>query len=641
MKEISTLIWSEWRRQRKTFFFLLFISLFFYSLITIFLQTKLFLSGIKVVAGALSVGLPLLYAIALGDSFASEFMNKSSSFLLGLPISKTKIYFIKYVSSLILFLPISVAGCLLMYTCSSGSFSEIMSRGVVLISTFLLSIWILVHAAVFLCNLINRNSNNGVIMLLIIPVLLIILAPGVFVINMFLYTSDAYWLISSIFSTIIALYLILLILGWHLWNDKISLNLKVLRPILLTLGVMLYFSLALYFCADIYTEFKYKSQRKKLLNIYNRYYRAFKAPVIFIDTRIAMENIRRFQKYRKNHASSNMHVYSHFAKRTHLDIWGGLESQQKTERNNILNETAVQKMYDILENSNKLQTKAITRFTNTPYNTKIAIIFLVDLAYAQSRAGKYKAFFKSLNIATAYCAFLSRMLYPYQKKSNARLLLRLVYLTMIKHGPEGPEYEKNYQTAFKFIQKDKIYCLPYTFADGYYYAEGLANPKSSTNLLNKIYYRLRARQGLISWNKYKIKRYKLCLEAEKMSNLKEIMVKNKKLIKESQKIPGYCGILASKQKGLDKYFFERYKFTGDKICLALKIFRCRYRKYPDKLQELSPNILKEIPLVPIAQKAYEYKKYKDGFILNAQTIKRKQWIWKYKMEYQPWERSKK
>jgi len=132
------------------------------------------------------------------------------------------------------------------------------------------------------------------------------------------------------------------------------------------------------------------------------------------------------------------------------------------------------------------------------------------------------------------------------------------------------------------------------------------------------------------------------LEAEKMSILKEILNKNKKLRQEAKNIFGYCRIMVY-PGGLESYFRDRCGMAGDKICLALKIFRCRHGKYPEKLQELCPEILKKMPVDPINGNAYTYKKQKDGFILfggfltmhgHSKTIAT---IRSYKREYQPWE----
>lgn len=630
MKEISTLIWSEWRRQRKTALFMLFITIFFYAFIAMFIELKLFLSAIPVVSGVLVVGLPVLYALALGDSFASEFTNKSNSFLLGLPISKTKIYFVKYFSSTSLFLAISIVGSLLMYTHSNfyKSASVKLFTGMIF---FLLSVWLLVHVAIFLCNLITRNSNNGVIMLLILPVLLIILAPGIFIVNMFFFTSDASWFIASIFSSILTLYAIILISGWCLWDRRISQGRKIWGAIVKTLFIMCTFSLFLYFCTDMYTKYQYEIYEKNI-NL-NKFHYKFK------DTSSTRYNIIKFHKYREQHPSSKMHIYQYMARRAGTNIWPYLKDGQNDNTKFMLDDVAVKKMYLIL--NKQKQTKYIYSHINIDYNTKIAVIFLIDLAYTQARAGKYTAFFKSLKLAEKYCVFLKRIESKYSP-SNASLLLRLVYLTMIKLGPEGTNYTKNYQEALRFIQGNHTYCPPYTSTYLLYRAIGSANPRSTSNYLNKIYYRLRARQGLISWMKYIAKCKNLYQEAEKTCDLQDIIKKNKKLIHDSKKVVGYCKMLALKEgRGLNSYFLARYKFIGDKLCLALKIFRCRYGRYPRKLQELCPEILKKIPLIPIVQKAYKYKRNTNGFILNGRERKIKYNFLYYKMDYKPYEEKNK
>ncbi|MCD6408531.1 hypothetical protein J7L87_05735 [bacterium] len=51
-----------------------------------------------------------------------------------------------------------------------------------------------------------------------------------------------------------------------------------------------------------------------------------------------------------------------------------------------------------------------------------------------------------------------------------------------------------------------------------------------------------------------------------------------------------------------------------KISLALRIYKNRYGKYPEKLQSLTPDILSSLPLDPFTGQNYIYRKKKDGFI---------------------------
>jgi hypothetical protein len=641
MKEIKTLIWSEWRRQRKAFFLLLAAIVSLYILMKIILQLKLQIYEMEVIAAVLSLGLPLLHAIVLGDSFAAEFSNKSSSFILGLPISKTKIYFIKYISSLLLFLLVSIVGTLIMYSLTDV---KLYSKPFSLAIASILSIWILVHVAVFICNLINRNSKNGVIMLVILPVLLIILVPGIFSTSMFFFMHDSYWLIASIISTILTLYLILLMLGWYLWNTRISRDLKCLNPILMTLGIMFTSSVFVYFCADMYTKDQYNSALKEA----QKNNLILQNPENFYVTEVPKALIT-FSKYIKEHKISRMYLYKKLANRPY-SIWKELWEKQKAGTE-YLNEPDVRNLYSILEKvSDKYKTQNVEDFYLVRFNTKVAIIFLIDQAYAQARTDKNKVFFKTLRLAAKYCVLLRKIeTSGIEINPTSERLLMSIYYSFIKLGQETPACADDYQKALNFIQNKNIYCPPYDLLSHLHHVNSLLNSKSTRNsTFNSMYYRLRAKEGLAAWIRYLIKRNKLYLEAETTLDLKEVIDKNKKLREEAKKIAGYCKFFAH-ANGLQAYFISRSRFTSDKLCLALKIFRCRYGKYPEKLQDLCPDVLKEIPLVPITQKAYKYKKDKDGFILNSGKFKgrqygsnkasilRKLYIWKY----QPWKEEQK
>ncbi|MDD5727647.1 MAG: hypothetical protein PHV59_03700 [Victivallales bacterium] len=60
-----------------------------------------------------------------------------------------------------------------------------------------------------------------------------------------------------------------------------------------------------------------------------------------------------------------------------------------------------------------------------------------------------------------------------------------------------------------------------------------------------------------------------------------------------------------------------------KLTLALHIFKNKTGHFPEKLVELSPAILKEIPLDPLTGQPFEYKKQNGAFNLDAAWLKMK------------------
>lgn len=54
-----------------------------------------------------------------------------------------------------------------------------------------------------------------------------------------------------------------------------------------------------------------------------------------------------------------------------------------------------------------------------------------------------------------------------------------------------------------------------------------------------------------------------------------------------------------------------------KISLALRMYKNRYGKYPDKIEEIVPEFLSSLPFDPFTGKSFVYRKVKDGFIVYS------------------------
>ena len=60
-----------------------------------------------------------------------------------------------------------------------------------------------------------------------------------------------------------------------------------------------------------------------------------------------------------------------------------------------------------------------------------------------------------------------------------------------------------------------------------------------------------------------------------------------------------------------------------KMTLALHIYKNQTGAFPDKLEQLTPGILKEIPVDPISGKPFEYRKTDGSFSLSSVWLKEK------------------
>ena len=66
------------------------------------------------------------------------------------------------------------------------------------------------------------------------------------------------------------------------------------------------------------------------------------------------------------------------------------------------------------------------------------------------------------------------------------------------------------------------------------------------------------------------------------------------------------------------------KRRGDTICRALEAYRARTGKVPDRLDQLQPDFLAEIPQPTVGQGAWTYETYQSGRSYNLSVAIRRQ-----------------
>ena len=672
MTIMRTLIWSEWRRQRKTVLLLLASTILLYLFMISMVVLKTFVQEIEMTATALVIGLPFLYCIALGGSFANEFSDKSKSFLLGLPVSKTKIYFAKYISSLVILLLISITGTLLMYTLTDitpgkAFFDDlgIWTRPVA--STALIIIWILSHTTVFLYNLISRSTSSGIIALLTFPIIFVIISFGTSSTTMFFFANDKSWIIAYTILSSIIIYLFMLGFGWYLWNKRISRDLKTLKPISIVIAVFLIIPALCYGFTYSYTSYQFDSALKAAkqsgleLEIQKK-----PQPAKIPDASNGILDIIQFSKDKKQLLFDK--TYEKFSK-TFPNYWKAnwtnsrskyytLPAKQKETANYILNNHDMRKLYlnikraldkpdiqYIVKYNKAGWLKNYSRYYDCVSTLRDASYFLINRAYAQRYFVNNKAFFKSLTDVMKLSKSLREInsystdCYVYRNYG----ILKTAYSIIIKIGPEDSAYINDYAKVLKMSKND---ILPLnsngtSFKGFQSWVEHTYRNKPVLKLGITLCANLRLKQKFASRAMLDIEYNKLYSSAKSTHDLKKIIEKFTLL---ENKHP-YSDLYYPSTWGLRTYFQSRSIVTGNSLCLALKIYRCRYGKYPEKLQELCPNILKRIPLEPRTETPYIYRKDGKGFLLGGERDKvldrntgnSKYYSETYYIKYQPWD----
>ncbi|MHB9139194.1 MAG: hypothetical protein ACYC4Q_07310, partial [Victivallaceae bacterium] len=258
MKPYQALIWNEWRQMRGSVMALAGVTVLLWVLLLIGCCDKKMVEYAKMIAAGLAVGMPLLYSLALADSFARESSQKTDSFLLEMPVTPTKIFFCKYCANLAVFLALSFSAAFIMLKIiMTQAISEYFVNNFPAEYYFLsmvLLLWLLFHGTVFLTSIISRKVGNGIVALITIAALWLLLLPGTMTLSMiFIRNERAYSIMGILMFPFMILYVYCLALSWYLWTRRIVYGKKILKPVLVALFIMpavsyILFGVA-YYCA--------------------------------------------------------------------------------------------------------------------------------------------------------------------------------------------------------------------------------------------------------------------------------------------------------------------------------------------------------------------------------------------------------
>ncbi|MFA7232199.1 MAG: hypothetical protein WC071_13085, partial [Victivallaceae bacterium] len=634
MKPYQALIWSEWRQMRNNVIMLSGATILLWMLLLFGCFNKNLAGYIETTATALAIGLPLLYSIVLADSFGREFSQKTDNFLLELPASPTKIFFCKYFASLTVFLfLVALETQLMLYlinlTPGKHVIDGLQFRDWIITLITIATISILAHAMVFLTSLLGRKTGNGIVAIIIMPLLCLMLLPGAMTVTMWFANSDDTWLISSIVLMLIILFCFCIGFGWYLWNFRIARGRKIIRPVIVALCIILATPWLLYGLAYLYFQHSFNSaiREANAAGIETDIKKLIPPPVP--DEQNAAPGILKFHHeyktahklyFSKNSVSDRKEPIL-LPSRADSSWTGTYFNYNKNSRdtvsqksileatNLILNAPLMKQCYAILSEALK---KPYCRFsknftTQKTYNLYFMAYqagnFLTDRAYALRVSGRDNDFFACLaDIDKLSDAFIEQ---PFQELKSRGLRLKAVeYRTAIAAGPDTVGAIKFYEQMIRDINAINP-AMPDEIFRIYTYMEAIDQDKffihHDTTLSDRLsmecvkFFIPRKYQSAAAWVRWKIQQNKVQKQALASSSKIAINSALDSLEKVKNRIPG---IFKSTNANIGLYFHFRAQFESCKLCLALKIYHIKYGKFPDSLQQLVPEILPDIPVDP-------------------------------------------
>ena len=643
MKPYQALIWNEWRQMRGNVIALAAVT----ALLAILMLAGCFDSTmakyVEMVAATLMPSLPLLYCIVLADSFAREFSRKTDSFLLELPVSSTKIFFCKYSANLMIFLLLSTIAALIMLYLISQTIDmtpgrDSIARHIMYNRLFLVIIAFLipVHSMLFMASIFGRNTGNSIPALMIMPLLYLLLLFGTMTVTMFFIKNDDIWIISCVCLTYIVSCSFCIGFGWYLWSWRIARGKKILKPVIFFSSIIFIAPIALFGMAYFYASHSYNSAISEagaagLETDYLKRVPAFIVP----EEQNADAGIMAFNneyKLRRVHFSYMVTdlLPSRFNFWTKTDFFGTNSKTLPRETileatDFILNNPHMNQCYIILAEALKKPYCHRTRCSIEQYSTAAA--FLSDRAYALRVAGHNDDFFACLAGIDKMANALTELPYASGKESELKLK-ELEYQTAIAAGPDKQEAMKFYHkmiidiNSINPILPDAVFQYDYLKN-----ISGWFNPKYSSDWSQRGWTLLtlpREFNGAAMRIRWEIQRYKLLEQAAKLSSIKTIETEALLLENAIDKIPD--NFQKGAWGGIWGYFHQHSQFDTYKLCLALKLYRIKYGRFPDSLQQLTPEILPKISVNPITGEDYKYHPERGGFYLYGWGS----------IKYQPW-----
>lgn len=585
MKTTTALLWHEWRLLRT-----LFLAMAGFT-VAAWLATLALAANAPtnqdITAAVVAALLPILYAWIGANTFSEGFVNKTNSFLLGLPASSSRLYLCKALSAFAAFTLLFLLDALLF----SPWWLYVSSEDQSWLPALLYLPALALFSGVSLATLLSRDFPSGLYVLFVLPLSLL----GVFAVMLFLlmpwFPYDEEWIIYSFGISWAAMPPLLFVFGWWLWTRRLSRGLGTLRPALTAACCLFAAPVALYLLAlswstvDLHLAFREAKAQGLLPGIDKLIPPSHPIP----DAENAAPDLIAFAKQHWSNAST-------------------------TKLNALLDE-ALKKP--------RCQFK-IDPGENLDGSTGDVFLAAVSVSYSlddliKALTGDCGRFFACLDKKLMVADAIDIPLHDFDYQSY---YMRQGALNLALSGPDTPEAVPHYLKLLKScvtpgaLGRDVAYELEIV-------KSCWTHPtfRSERSKWERALYLPRLQQGTAAWLRWRIQVDILFAKSSQAKTYDSLGQEALRQEWRARSLPGYVGRLANSP--FRSYFQRRTKMAGHKIALALKAYRSIHGEYPESLAALCPETLPELPVNAFNGNSFIYQRGTpggcDSFMLTAKA----------------------
>ena len=637
MKPYQALIWNEWRQIRGIVLaaagatILLWLALLILSMLRI--------RDIDLTALVISCVLPGLLGCIGFRAFQGEFKDQTDNFLLSLPISRGKVFWYKYFFSLGLYIVLVALCCALFFPLTvDHAISARLATGLISGNPTinLAAMCLAVHAMSVAAPLI-QNRRGGKVGGWAVAIAWLALLVGIQAIVALYTCNESRWAGITVFIITAMLWLSALGIGCYLWTNYLVLKRNILRPLIISAGIIVIFSTILFTAAYIYSGLDLAEAKREALAAGLMLETKPAAPPTPEAKNNALRILKSLEQYqlRLNVVKPKLPSQSGIngEKYSWLSVEKGIArvplATMRQAANFILDDPTAVKMYDDLfqtlnkpfcqlDNSSLTQKIPGSRF----FAIDIICHFLNDRACSLELKERTPEAFECLELLDKIHNYVDIFRgffhdgYRWYKNRNFK------FEAASRIGPDTMSGVKYYEKLIRELDSmrpefvDDTAELLKLLDDRY----GIAGKTSQGPLrhFRKIEaFLLTAyhRESIANCLRWQIV-YKQLFEQALTAKFAKIVPDTQNLAIRSFRYPSQ----------IQECYNQRYWIVGMKLRLAMKIYKAKHGQSPDTLEKLTPEILPSIPLNPDTDeplktgKNFEFRAITGGFSMEIKSL---------------------